>query len=127
MANEKRGEVEFAGGDIKFTARPTFALIQAIEQETRMSILLLSAKVRAASLTFTETVMVVALAAQNSPNPPAGADKPDFRERIFEVGPLDWMKPVAQLLGAAISTGAPSKKGDGEGAKKPKASPGSDT
>lgn len=127
MANEKRGEVDFAVGGIKFTARPTFSLIQAIEQETRMSILLLSAKVRAASMTFTEIVQVVVLAARNAEKPPEGADKADFADRVFDAGPLEWMKSVAELLGAAITTGAPSKKGAGEAEKKPKASPGTDT
>lgn len=126
MANEKRGEVDFDVGGIKFTARPTFALIQAIEQATGMSILLLSGKVRTAAMTFTEVVGVVVVAARHSEKPPEGAEKTDFPERVFEAGPLEWMKSVSQLLGAALSTGAPPKKDGGE-AKKPKASPGTDT
>ena len=127
MANEKRGEVDFAAGGIEFTARPTFALIQAIEQEVGMSILLLAGKVRAAALTFTETTKVVVIAARHAEKPPAGADKDDFPERVFQAGPLEWMKSVSQLLGAAISTGAAPKKDAGEAVKKPKPSPGTAT
>lgn len=114
MANQQRGEVEFKLPALTFTARPTFKLIDAIERECGASILLLSGKVRAAALTYSEAVRITVLAARCADKPPAGADKDEFADTIFESGLMNLLRPVAELLGSSISTGAPTKKEGGE-------------
>lgn len=119
MANEQRGEADFKVGDISFTARPTFALIAAIEAEIGVSIMVLAGKLRAGTLSFSDLVIVAALAAKHAPDKPAGADdQAAFREKVFEAGPLNFFAPVSTLLMNTITTGKPEKKDGGGTAEK---------
>jgi len=125
--NPHRGEVEFKLDGLTFTARPTFKLIAAIEQECGASILLLSGKIRAAAMHFHEAVRIAVLAARHSDTPPAGAEKDEFLETVFQLGPINLLLPISQLLGAAVSTGQKEKKGGGAAQSKPASSPGTNT
>lgn len=112
MANEQRGEVGFAVGDIAFTARPAFGLIAAIEGELGVSIMIVAGKLRAGTLSFTDLVIVTALAARHA-GVKAAEDQTAYRDKVFEAGPLNFFAPVSSLLMNAITTGKPEKKDDG--------------
>ncbi len=118
MTNPMRGEVEFKVGDIAFTTRPSFAFVVDLENTLKMPVLHLSAKVRTLSLSYTELVGFVHVAARHAAKPPANVDREDeFREAVFQAGPTRWYAPMIALVTEVFRTGEPDqpeKKDDAE-------------
>lgn len=110
MTNPMRGDVEFKVGDIAFTTRPTFAFIVDLENTLKIPVLHLSAKVRTLSLSYTELVNFVLVAARHAVKPPANIDKEDaFREAVFQAGPTKWYAPMIALVTEVFRTGEPDQ------------------
>lgn len=123
MTNKIRGEVTFdlqspAGDKIKFTVSPSFKVLAALESALGCSITMATAKVRAGTLTFTDTIVAAASVARHANTPPDGFDKDNFHDRLFACGPLNVMDPVRFLIGETLITGAPEKN-DGGAASNP--------
>jgi hypothetical protein len=103
-----RGEVAFKVGAIEFTARANFLTVATLEAELNQSVLQLSSKARAFGLSYTEIVRIVEVAARTSDKPPKATENlGQFREDIFQAGPLNFMPQILELLTAVFETGRP--------------------
>ena len=123
MANEHRGEVEFKlktpdGEPIEFIARPSFKVVADIERTLNQPIQMLFGKGMNRALGVSEIIVIAAIAAKHADRPPAGADRDDFKEKIYDCGIVHLVNNVAVFLGNAITTGEPIKKGARETPKK---------